>query len=108
MRIREIERQRSDANALAGRPASHILNGRVPIIAVSATLTFSMRQEMIDIGMDGWVLKPIDFARLHSLIKSVTHLEHRQTEMWNSTKSWEKGGWLARPPARNASDRKER
>ncbi len=28
-----------------------------------------MRREMVDIGMDGWILKPIDFARLSALLK---------------------------------------
>lgn len=54
-RIRACEKGRSDANQLADRPAAHVLNGRIPIFAVSATLDEGMREEMGDIGMDGWV-----------------------------------------------------
>jgi CheY-like chemotaxis protein len=48
---------------------SHLLskraarNGRVPIIAVSASLLEKERQTYIDAGFDGWILKPISFDR---------------------------------------------
>lgn len=99
-RIRLCESQRSQGNQLANRPAAHVLNGRIPIFAVSATLDYSMRQEMCDIGMDGWLLKPIDFSRLHSLLKGITHQEHRETERWKPGHVWEKGGWLSDPANR--------
>ena len=99
-RIRACERDRDKNNQLANRPASHVLNGGIPILAVSATLDFNMRQEMLDIGMDGWVLKPIDFGRLKSIMRGLTHLEKREEERWKPGHIWEKGGWLREPANR--------
>ena len=98
-RIRECEEKRK-GSALANRPPSHVLNGRIPIFAVSATLDYSMRQEMCDIGMDGWLLKPIDFNRLRNLLKGLTHLEIRDQDLWKPGHVWEKGGWLSEPANR--------
>ncbi|MCO5590079.1 hypothetical protein L7F22_044048 [Adiantum nelumboides] len=98
-RIRECEDKRKGSE-LANRPAPHILNGRIPIFAVSATLDYSMRQEMSDIGMDGWLLKPIDFNRLRNLLKGLTHLEIRDQDTWKPGHAWEKGGWLSEPATR--------
>lgn len=93
-RIRAFERQRQ-GTAVDGLPASHILNdGRVPIFAVSATLTFSMREEMVDIGMSGWILKPVDFSRLSILLRGVSERTKRDGERWTVGKDWEKGGWF--------------
>lgn len=99
-RIRACESERGDNNQLANRPPSHVLNGRIPIFAVSATLDFKMRQGMCDIGMDGWLLKPIDFSRLKSLMRGLTHLEQREKERWKPGHIWEKGGWLSEPAHR--------
>jgi light-regulated signal transduction histidine kinase (bacteriophytochrome)/CheY-like chemotaxis protein len=99
-RIRQHEKQQGRDHKIANRPAAHILNGRIPIFAVSATLDQSMRQEMCDIGMDGWLLKPIDFNRLRTLLKGLTHLEERQRERWAPGHVWEKGGWLSDPAHR--------
>jgi light-regulated signal transduction histidine kinase (bacteriophytochrome)/CheY-like chemotaxis protein len=99
-RIRAYEKERGSNNELADRPASHILNGRIPIFAVSATLDFKMRQEMKDIGMDGWVLKPIDFSRLRALMRGLTLQEQREKERWKPGHVWEQGGWLSEPANR--------
>ena len=99
-RIRACESSREENNQLANRPAAHVLNGRIPIFAVSATLEFKMRQEMCNIGMDGWLLKPIDFGRLKSLMRGLTHLEQREQERWRPGRLWERGGWLSEPADR--------
>ncbi|CAO1636867.1 unnamed protein product [Sympodiomycopsis kandeliae] len=103
-RIRALENERKESKdaALAARPHTHQLNGRVPIFAVSATLTPEMREEMCEIGMDGWILKPVDFARLNILLKGVIETDKRKQELWKPGKNWEKGGWLCAPPV--ASD----
>lgn len=98
-RIRECEIKRK-GEALANRPPAHVLNGRIPIFAVSATLNYNMRQEMYDIGMDGWLLKPIDFKRLRELLMGLTHLEIRDQDTWKPGHVWEKGGWLSEPASR--------
>ncbi|KAJ9475771.1 Osmosensing histidine protein kinase SLN1 [Pseudozyma hubeiensis] len=100
IRIRELERKWAETGERADRPASQVLNGRVPILAVSATLVPQMRQEMVDIGMDGWILKPIDFARLGALLKGLLHPEDRAANHWKQGYVWEKGGWLSEPAQR--------
>lgn len=101
IRIRDLEHKWAERGEQADRPASQILNGRVPILAVSATLVPQMRQEMVDIGMDGWLLKPIDFARLGALLKGLLHPEDRVANHWRSGYVWEKGGWLSEPAQRS-------
>lgn len=80
------------------------LNGRVPIIAVSASLVEKERQKYIDTGFDGWILKPISFARLNDLMKGIVDRETREQALYQPGQ-WEKGGWfhiteqLDSPPA---------
>lgn len=102
-RIRECESTQKAEGKQANRPAAHVLNGRVPIFAVSATLYEGMRQEMTEIGMDGWLLKPIDFVRLNALLKGLTHPEQRESDQWKPGCAWERGGWLSEPAPRLAS-----
>ena len=99
-RIRDCESRQGSQGELANRPATQVLNGRAPVIAVSATLTSEMRAEMTEIGMDGWVLKPIDFGRLRSIMKGLLELEHREQDQWRPGYPWEKGGWLSEPASR--------
>jgi len=93
-RIRQIEKERAVLLEHSDRPASHVLNGGVPILAVSATLTEDMREELQEIGFDGWLLKPIDFLRLAHLKKGITNLDFRTSDMWRPGYIWERGGWL--------------
>lgn len=102
-RIRSLEAQRGEAGRTPELPAIQQTNGRVPIFAVSATLTPSMREEMTQIGMDGWILKPVDFSRLAILLKGTRDLAMRRQELWMPGKDWEKGGWLCPPPASSKS-----
>ncbi|KAK0541087.1 hypothetical protein OC842_000176 [Tilletia horrida] len=93
-RIRHIEKDRAAQRELTDRPASHVLNGGVPILAVSATLTEDMREELQDIGFDAWILKPIDFLRLAHIKKGITNLDFRASNLWRPGYDWERGGWL--------------
>ncbi|KAE8227122.1 hypothetical protein CF319_g372 [Tilletia indica] len=102
-RIRQIEKERGDQKELVDRPASHVLNNGVPILAVSATLTEDMREELQEIGFDGWVLKPIDFARLAHLKKGITSLDYRTSNLWLPGYIWERGGWLHDAAQRSVS-----
>lgn len=70
------------------------LNGRIPIFAVSASLAESQREEMIDFGMDGWILKPIDYKRMNVLIRGITDLQQRKADLYETGCEWEAGGWL--------------
>lgn len=69
------------------------LNGRVPILAVSATLVEKDRQLYIDAGFDGWILKPINFSRLGELMKGIVDQEVRSGSVYREGQ-WEQGGWF--------------
>jgi len=77
---------------------AHALNGgRVPIFAVSASLVERQRGELEQIGIDGWILKPIDFGRLYTILRGVTDPAQRERDEYRVGGSWEIGGWLRRP-----------
>ncbi|KAJ3881750.1 hypothetical protein F5051DRAFT_473715 [Lentinula edodes] len=91
-RIREFEKAfpLSDVQRLSLK-----LNGRIPIFAVSASLYEHQRSKLSDAGMDGWILKPIDFKRLATILKGVTDLAQRERDRYTPGCNWEVGGWLA-------------
>lgn len=70
-------------------------NGRVPIIAVSASLLERNLQTYIKAGFDGWILKPIDFKRLNTLLAAIFDDQVRNTCIYRPGQ-WEKGGWFER------------
>ena len=41
--------------------------GRIPVFAVSASLMERDRESYVASGFDGWIMKPIDFQRVHVL-----------------------------------------
>jgi CheY-like chemotaxis protein len=71
------------------------VNRRVPIFAVSASLVERERQTYINAGFDGWILKPIDFKRLNTLLLGIVEDKERNKCLY-SPGSWEKGGWFHR------------
>jgi CheY-like chemotaxis protein len=73
---------------------SHQLNGRIPTFAVSASLVEEKRQEIIDFGIDGWILKPIDFKRLRSILTGIMDPTQRKKDLYSEDRSWESGGWF--------------
>ena len=92
-RIRELE-----TSSLPRKDrVSHVLNGRIPIFAVSASLLERQRGELAATGLDGWILKPIDFKRLKTLLRGVTDGDQRLRDEYRVGGSWEAGGWFARP-----------
>lgn len=91
-RIRSLEKGR----ALADRP-SHQRNGRIPIIAVSASLFEHQRAKLCELGIDGWILKPIDWMRLCVLFHGIDDLLARERELYSPGCSWEIGGWFSMP-----------
>ncbi|KAI0671080.1 hypothetical protein C8Q78DRAFT_1079021 [Trametes maxima] len=76
---------------------SHKLNGRIPIFAVSASLFEHQRDELYKLGMDGWILKPIDFKRLRAILRGVVDPAQREMDVYRPGINWEDGGWLSRP-----------
>ncbi|KAI0073479.1 hypothetical protein K474DRAFT_1603252 [Panus rudis PR-1116 ss-1] len=92
-RIRALEQ----SHKLPLQRHSQRLNGRLPIFAVSASLFEEHRDEMYKLGIDGWILKPIDFKRLRVILKGVTDLSQRERDVYRPGCNWESGGWLTRP-----------
>lgn len=88
-RVRGLEKGFDPSHRL-----SHQLNGRIPTFAVSASLLEEKRQEIVDFGIDGWILKPIDFKRLRLILKGIMDPTQRQKDLYREGKSWESGGWL--------------
>lgn len=68
-------------------------NGRVPVFAVSASLVEKDRQRYIDGGFDGWILKPIDFKRLSTLLMGIVKEDIRGCCLYEHG-AWERGGWF--------------
>ncbi|GKT44089.1 uncharacterized protein ColSpa_04270 [Colletotrichum spaethianum] len=71
--------------------ASH--NGRIPIFAVSASLIEREMDKYINAGFDGWILKPIDFKRLNTLLLGIVEDDVRATCLY-APGQWEHGGWF--------------
>lgn len=76
---------------------------RVPIIAVSASLVEREKTTYVDAGFDGWILKPIDFKRLETLLRGIIDDDVRAEALYVPGE-WERGGWFA---YRNALGLKE-
>ncbi|KAJ4407962.1 hypothetical protein N0V91_003628 [Didymella pomorum] len=74
------------------------LCGRVPVVAVSASLIEKDRQQYIDAGFDAWILKPISFDRLNKLMAAIVDKEIRRQCLYEPGE-WEKGGWFHEGPA---------
>ena len=87
--IRSFEKSHF-GNILSARGS---LNGRTPIIAVSASLVERERQIYIDAGFDAWILKPVDFKRLTVLLNGIVEEQTRQACLYK-TGEWERGGWF--------------
>lgn len=86
--IRSFEKTHSD---IYSKRAA--LCGRVPIIAVSASLVERDRQQYIDAGFDAWILKPIPFDRLNKLMAAIVDPGIREECLYKQGQ-WERGGWF--------------
>lgn len=93
--IRALERRKPCDIRTSRRSVQ--LNGRIPIFAVSASLIERQRHEMLELGFDGWLLKPIDFKRLGVILRGITDVTERMACLYHVGCSWEAGGWLSAP-----------
>jgi len=89
-------------NPTSGLSPRAALNGRVPIIAVSASLVEKERQTYVNAGFDAWILKPISFPRLNVLMSSIVNVPVREKNLY-SPGHWERGGWFERADLRRRS-----
>lgn len=69
------------------------LNGRIPIIAVSASLVEREHRAYVDSGFDGWILKPVAFARLSEIMLGIVESKARSDNVYRPG-HWEIGGWF--------------
>lgn len=81
------------------------LNSRIPIFAVSASLVERERETYINVGFDGWILKPIDFKRVGVFLEGIVDENIRNQEVYEPGQ-WERGGWLQRRPVASPADTK--
>ncbi len=81
-RIREFEKQNDTSSKL-----------HVPVFAVSASLLEKDAQMYVDLGFDGWIMKPINFERLSTLLAGIRQ-EHVRNGAVYQPGQWEKGGWF--------------
>lgn len=86
--IRFFEKTHSDI--LSPRAAKY---GRIPVIAVSASLLEKSRQTYINAGFDAWMLKPISFPRLTELMAAIVDTTVREKCLYVPGQ-WERGGWF--------------
>lgn len=82
--------EKTHANIYSSRAA---LCGRIPIVAVSASLIERDRQQYIDAGFDAWILKPISFDRLSKLMAAIVDKDIRKQCLYEPGE-WERGGWF--------------
>ena len=86
--IRKFERETSPIVSL-----SAFSNGRIPIIAVSASLIENALEQYKSTGFDGWILKPIDFQRLEAILAAIEDKQVREL-LLHGQNTWDRGGWF--------------
>ncbi|PKK44545.1 hypothetical protein CI102_14375 [Trichoderma harzianum] len=79
--------------------------GRIPIFAVSASLVEELKDRYVEAGFDGWILKPIDFRRLATLLRGIYDIETRKSCIYVPGQ-WERGGWFTESTETKINDAK--
>ncbi|TYJ55053.1 hypothetical protein B9479_004276 [Cryptococcus floricola] len=91
---REIRKLESES-----KPPSDItpllVDGRIPIFAVSASLYESDRTNLSE-NFDGWLLKPLDFSRVRAILAGLQDPSKRSEEVYKQG-NWEAGGYFRGP-----------
>ncbi|EPS41541.1 hypothetical protein H072_4535 [Dactylellina haptotyla CBS 200.50] len=95
--IRKHEEDTDEDNK-SSLPDTHKQNGRIPIVAVSASLLEKERQMYIDCGFDAWILKPVDIQRLTTLMNGIVNPKTRLDCLYTPGE-WERGGWFGECPS---------
>lgn len=89
--IRAFEREQKASGLLTTAHRGY----RIPIIAVSASLVEREKDTYVNAGFDGWILKPIDFKRLETLLRGIVDDRTREETLYVPG-LWERGGWFHR------------
>ena len=87
--IRELENKSASTPPLDG-----VKRNGIPILAVSASIVEQEKISYIEAGFDGWMLKPIDFARLNMLLARVRDPHVQTHNEGHRLKHWESGEWF--------------
>ena len=90
--IRETERSPDEHCGLSLLAAPH---GRIPVFAVSASLVEREKDTYINAGFDGWILKPVDFKRLETLLSGIRDDQILNASLYEPGQ-WERGGWFVK------------
>jgi CheY-like chemotaxis protein len=88
-----IENGYESTKAIRSFEDSHASDIGVPVIAVSASLVERERDFYMDVGFDGWILKPIPFDRLRHIMSGVADPAARKEDLYRPG-CWERGGWF--------------
>ncbi|WVQ76469.1 hypothetical protein IAR50_006137 [Cryptococcus sp. DSM 104548] len=75
--------------------ASLLIDARVPIFAVSASLYESDRTNLSE-NFDGWFLKPLNFSRIRTILAGLQDPAKRLEEVYKQG-HWEAGGYFRGP-----------
>ncbi|EJD55415.1 hypothetical protein AURDEDRAFT_94266 [Auricularia subglabra TFB-10046 SS5] len=104
-RIREIEHEQSARSPRLDEPLtlSRMLEGRIPVVAVSASLKERERDVLLEFGIDGWLLKPVNYKRVGDIIRGIHDRNQRALDVYTPGCSWEGGGWLRHGPGSPSS-----
>ncbi|OHE93442.1 hsp90-like protein [Colletotrichum orchidophilum] len=86
-------RTHEESSDHGGHSAIAAHNGRIPVFAVSASLIEREKDKYISAGFDGWILKPVDFKRLNTLLLGIVDDEVRSSCLY-APGQWEQGGWF--------------
>lgn len=95
IRAFEQEQKPDPEKGRAGLLTTSHRDYRIPIIAVSASLVEREKDSYVGAGFDGWILKPIDFRRLETLIRGIVDDQAREANLYVPGQ-WERGGWFKR------------
>ncbi|RYP75828.1 hypothetical protein DL771_002092 [Monosporascus sp. 5C6A] len=87
----KIIRAFETSNQCAGLSSLAARHGRISIFAVSASLVEQERPKYIEAGFDGWIVKPIDFARLNVLLDGISN-DGKRDECLYVPGEWEREG----------------
>lgn len=87
----EIRKLESTINTLEGIDPVRV-DGRIPIFAVSASL-YEHDRGSLSKNFDGWILKPLDFTRVRSLLLGLEDTTKRDAEVYKAG-HWEAGGYF--------------
>ena len=70
-----------------------VLNGRIPIFAVSASINDRDKKVLEETGFDGWMLKPVDFEKLSFMLGGIVQEAHHRHNTFSRIYG-EIGGWF--------------